>query len=67
MAVRRPLVRSSGRNQQLPAGDVIAGLPLGLNVHQSDGTAVSLALDSLYLLPVTTTGGAVVKVGLTSG
>jgi hypothetical protein len=67
MAVRRPLVRGSGRNQQLPVGDVITGLPLGLKVHQSNGSAVALALDPFYLLPVMTAAGATVKVGLTSG
>lgn len=62
MAIRRPIVRKSGRDEQLPAGDSVAGLPIYLRAYQQSGTAVRLNLDINYALPVTLAGGSVLNV-----
>lgn len=57
MAIRRPIVRKSGRDEQLPAGDSVAGLPIYLRAYQQSGTAVRLNLDINYALPAYTQAG----------
>lgn len=70
MATRRPLVRISGRTQQLPAGDVLAGVAQSLPVYQSDQSDQSIVLISLtskiqgYVLPVYQAAGAIIEVPL---
>ena len=44
MVTRKPIVRIDGRNQQLPAGDVLAGVVQRLPVFQTDAAAVLIDL-----------------------
>ena len=61
MATRRPLVRVNGRNRQLPAGDVITGVPQKIPVYTAAGLAISItAIDAV--LPVYLASGEVVGV-----
>ena len=62
MAVRRPLVRAGGKDQQLPAGDTLAGLPLYVRAHTQASTVLRLALDTDYALTAYTRAGAALSV-----
>jgi len=62
MAARRPLVRRGGRNQQLPPGDTLLGLPVYLPAYTRSGALLKLSLNSNYSLPVTTRAGGAVNV-----
>lgn len=66
MAVRRPIVRIAGRNQQLPADDTLAGVTQKLPVYQTDMAAVliDLVAGSPWTLPVYNQVGAAIQVGL---
>ena len=67
MAARRPIVRVNGRNQQLPAGDVLAGVAQSLPVYLADQRLVLISLNSKiqgYALPVYQAAGAVIEVPL---
>ncbi|MDP2244004.1 hypothetical protein [Pseudomonas sp.] len=57
MTARRPIVRAGGRDQQLPPGDTVLGLPVYLSAFQQDGTLLRLALAINYALPVYRAGG----------
>jgi hypothetical protein len=60
--IRRPLVRRNGRNQQLPAGDMIAGVPVAMPAFQAGGLMLRMALTVNYSLPVLTAAGATLNV-----
>lgn len=67
MATRKPIVRVNGRNQQLPAGDVLAGVMQRLPVFQTDVAAVLIDLSakaSGSVLPVDQSSGEIVEVPL---
>lgn len=57
MTARRPIVSAGGRRRQLPAGDAVLGVPVHLLAYQQDGTALRLALDINYALPVMLAAG----------
>lgn len=58
MAARRPIVRSGGRDKQLPAGDTLLGVPAYLPAYQQAGTLLKLALNLDYALTAYTAAGA---------
>lgn len=58
MAARRPIVRSGGRNKQLPTGDTLLGVPSYLPAYQQGGALLKLALNLDYALTVYKAGGA---------
>lgn len=62
IAARRPLVRRDGRNQQLPPGDTLLGVPVFLPAYTRSGTLLKLSLNLNYSLPVTTRSGGVLNV-----
>ena len=66
MVMRKPIVRIGGRNQQLPVGDVLAGVVQRLPVFQTDTAAVLIELiaGSTWTWPVYDAAGVAVQVGL---
>lgn len=62
MAARRPLVRHSGGNRQLPPGDTLLGVPAYLPAYQVSGTMLKLALNLDYSLTVAQAGGGSLSV-----
>lgn len=62
MAARRPLVRRGGRNQQLPSGDTLLGLPVYLPAYNRSGALLKLSLNTNYSLSVTTRSGSILTV-----
>lgn len=50
MAARRPIVRTGGRDQQLPAGDTLLGVPAYMPAYQASGALLRLALNLNYSL-----------------
>lgn len=67
MVTRRPIVRVNGKNQQLPTGDVLAGVVQRLPVYQTDVAAVLIELSvkaAGAVLPVYQSSGALVEVPL---
>lgn len=62
MTLRRPLVRRNGRNEQLPPGDTVAGVPVSLPAFTSAGLLLRLTLTVDYSLPVLTAAGATLNI-----
>lgn len=62
MAARRPIVRSGGRNKQLPAGDVLLGIPLAAQAYQVSGALLRLPLSVSNTLPVAMAAGGTLNV-----
>lgn len=62
MALRRPIVRNGGRDQQLPVGDSVAGVPVYLRAYQQGGLSLRLTLDINYALAAYTQAGAALKI-----
>lgn len=62
MAARRPLVRSGGKDTQLPAGDSIAGMPIYMRAYTQAGSALRLSLDINYALSAYKQDGSALKV-----
>lgn len=62
MAARRPIVRTGGRDQQLPAGDTLLGVPAYMPAYQANGALLRLALNLNYSLPAQLAGGGVLSV-----
>lgn len=62
MPLRRPLVRAGGETRQLPAGDVVAGVPVAMPAFQAGGLMLRLALTLDYALPVRTAAGATLNI-----
>lgn len=57
MTQRRPIVRNGGRDEQLPPGDTLAGLPVYLRAYQQSGAALRLSLNTNYALTAYTQAG----------
>lgn len=64
MATRKPLVMVGGKPRQLPAGDLLVGLPLNVAVGLSSGGTVAVALTAEYTLPVGLAVGGNVQVSV---
>lgn len=62
MVVHRPLVLKNGHQQQLPPGDVIAGIPVFVPAFLRSGAPVRLLLTSNMTLPVFKQAGTALQV-----
>lgn len=63
MAARRPIVRNGGRDQQLPAGDTLLGVPAYMPAYQANGALLRLALNlNNYSLPAQLAGGGMLSI-----
>lgn len=62
MAARRPIVRTGGSDQQLPAGDTLLGVPAYMPAYQANGALLRLALNLNYSLPAQLAGGGTLSV-----
>lgn len=60
--MRRPLVRTGGRTEQLPAGDTIAGVPVAMPAYTAAGMMLRLSLNTNYALPVQLAAGGSLNV-----
>lgn len=58
MAIRRPLVRSGGRTRQLPAGDILAGVPVYVPAYQAAGTMLKLSFTTAQGITAKNSAGA---------
>lgn len=62
MAARRPIVRTGGRDEQLPAGDTLLGVPAYMPAYQANGALLRLALNLNYSLPAQMAGGGMLSI-----
>lgn len=62
MAARRPIVRTGGRDQQLPAGDTLLGVPAYMPAYKESGVLLRLALNLNYSLPAKLAGGGTLSI-----
>lgn len=46
MAARRPVVVVSGKQRQLPAGDILLGVPVYLPVYLQSGSMLNVPINS---------------------
>lgn len=67
MAARRPLVLdASNRTRELPAGDILVGVPLYLPVGLRSGGTIFLPLPTTYVLTVGLRAGGTFDVQATT-
>lgn len=59
---RRPLVRRNGCTEQLPEGDMIAGIPVAMPAFQASGVMLRLVLRIDYALPAVKAGGTTLHI-----
>ncbi len=57
MAARKPLVHGSGFPRELPDGDTLLGVPLGVLVYMRAGGTLRVALNTNQMLPVALAAG----------
>lgn len=62
MTARRPIVRAGGRDQQLPPGDTVLGVPVAMPAYQAAGTMLRLVLKANYALSVIKSDGSALTV-----
>ncbi|BAO58557.1 hypothetical protein [Pseudomonas phage KPP25] len=62
MAARRPLVHGSGFPRELPAGDTLLGVPLGVLVYMRAGGTLRVSLNNNQMLPVALAAGGSLSV-----
>lgn len=62
MTARRPVVRTAGRDQQLPPGDTLQGVPAYLPAYNAAGSLLKLALNLDYSLPAIQASGTTLRV-----
>lgn len=62
MVARRPIVRTGGRDEQLPAGDTLLGVPAYMPAYQANGALLRLALNLNYSLPAQLAGGGMLSI-----